>query len=105
MKGLFVICLTNDAVNEVKRLQKNIPGDLRIYILGAGCHGLQFKLVLDEEITANDLVFEQDGIKIVCDNRSILYVDGAAIDYDSEKRGFVVENNIVKSCNCGSKLI
>lgn len=79
---------------------------LRIRVVGGGCSGLQTKLDLDEaydeKMDELDIV---EGIRIVVDKRSALYLQGASVDFhDSlDKRGFIVENPLaVSKCGCNS---
>ena len=79
---------------------------LRLRVQGGGCSGLQNKLDLDPTFNEKtDNLFEQQGIKIVIDKRSMLYLVGATVDFhdDLNKRGFSVKIAAAKStCGCGS---
>ncbi len=106
-----MITLTPNAVKEVKRLIteqviEEQKFSLRVAVRGGGCSGFQWKLELEpEEPTEKDLVFEQDGVRIIVDKRSALYAEGTNIDYlnDINKRGFLCTNpNIKGVCGCGS---
>lgn len=104
------ITLTEKAVKEVKRFIAEQNGEgisLRVGVRGGGCSGFQWKLELDPEPPRDgkDVFFEQDGIRIIVDNRSALYVDGTTVDYlnDLNRRGFSCTNERVKTtCGCGS---
>ena len=79
---------------------------LRLRVQGGGCSGLQNKLDLDPTFNEKtDNLFEQQGIKIVIDKRSMLYLQNASVDFhdDLNKRGFSVTSPEAKStCGCGS---
>ena len=77
---------------------------LRVFVGGGGCSGLQYGMTFDGEPGENDLVFEQQGLRVLIDSQSLPYLDGANIDYvDSPMGGgFHIENpNAVSSCGCG----
>ncbi|NOX58284.1 MAG: iron-sulfur cluster assembly accessory protein [Planctomycetes bacterium] len=78
---------------------------LRVGVKGGGCSGFNYTLDLTDQTSSEDEVFEHDGIKIVCDPRSYLYLNGVAIDFRDEMmgRGFVFTNpNATSTCGCGS---
>ena len=103
-----MITLTPPAAQEVKRLiekeQKPNLG-LRIGVKGGGCSGLSYVVALDEASPKPyDQLFEQEGIKILIDAKSHLYLDGMTVDYKSGlvSGGFEFINpNAKKSCGCG----
>ena len=107
------ILLTEKAADEVKRLLLE-QGDcetsdkmyLRLRVVGGGCSGFQSKLDLDPVADLKmDEVFEIEGVSVVIDKRSLLYLIGAVVDYhnDLNSRGFHIENPNAKStCGCGS---
>lgn len=109
MKGLK---LAPNAVKKIKDLvSKDTEGRtfLRIEVEGGGCSGFQyfFKLVPKENYNPEqDLIFEEDGAKLLCDNLSIGFLDGSTIDWKEEliKSSFRVENNpnSEQSCGCGT---
>ncbi|MBE9473720.1 MAG: iron-sulfur cluster insertion protein ErpA [Chloroflexi bacterium] len=93
------------AVQEL--LAKRDLGDLalRVFVSGGGCSGFQYGMALEDNIRETDIVSEQHGVKLVIDEISINYLDGAKIDYVDEVMGsgFKVENpNAVSTCGCGS---
>ena len=104
-----MITLTSPAAQEVKRLiekeQKPNLG-LRIGVKGGGCSGMTYVLAIDETTPKQyDTVFEQDGIKIVVDAKSHLYLDGTTIDYKASLMGggFEFNNPLAKkTCGCGT---
>jgi len=101
------IQLTQPAANAVREVmtQKNLQGyALRLYISGGGCSGYQYGLALDSNICPEDSVTELDGIKLIVDEVSIKYLQGATVDYieGMTSSGFKIINpNAISSCNCG----
>ncbi len=79
---------------------------LRVRVQGGGCSGFQNKLDLDAKYDEkSDHKFEYHGIEVVVDKRSLLYLNGATVDFhdDLNKRGFTITNTSAKStCGCGS---
>jgi iron-sulfur cluster assembly protein len=99
------------AIKELNHIIENQELDkekvcLRLRVVGGGCNGFQTKLDLDETCDENkDNIDVVEGIKVVVDKRSSLYIQGASVDFHDglDKRGFIVENPTAKStCNCGS---
>ena len=101
------VSLTQPAVEAVRDVitKKNLQGyALRLYISGGGCSGYQYGLALDNNILAEDSVIETDGIKLIVDEVSIKYLQGATVDYVEglTNSGFKINNpNAASSCNCG----
>lgn len=104
-----MVTLTSLATQEIKRLiekeQKPNLG-LRIGVKGGGCSGLNYVLAIDDATPKSyDSVFEQDGIKILIDAKSHLYVDGMTVDYKEGLvgGGFEFNNPLAKkTCGCGT---
>lgn len=103
-----MIKLTEQAISQIKRVQQeenNLGKNLRVSVSGGGCSGLSYKLDFDETIGEKDKVFEQEGLKVVVDTKSLLYLNGMELDFSSglNGKGFVFNNpNAKKSCGCGS---
>lgn len=112
----MAINVTERAAGEVKKIIAEQQKDgatapdqkvyLRMRVVGGGCSGFQHKLDLDVEYNAKlDEVFEFHGIPVVVDRRSLMYLDGAQVDFheDINRRGFSISNPQAKStCGCGS---
>ena len=78
---------------------------LRVFVSGGGCSGLQYGMAFDNSPRPVDIVFEQHGLRVIVDPQSLVYMEGASIDYvDSVMGGgFHIENpNAVSSCGCSS---
>jgi iron-sulfur cluster assembly protein len=102
------INLTQAAAEAVRDLlaKRNLEEyALRVFVQGGGCSGFQYGMALDNNFRDEDAVFENHGIKVIIDEVSINYLNGATIDYVDELMGsgFKIENpNAVASCGCGS---
>ncbi len=106
----MAIELTPVAAREIQQIieQQNLDGEkirLRVGVKGGGCSGFSYVLDLTEQSRDTDELFEQHGIKVVCDPKSYLYLNGTTIDFKDEVmgRGFVFSNpNATSTCGCGS---
>jgi iron-sulfur cluster assembly protein len=107
------VTITQKAADEVRRIiaDQHAQGTseklyLRLRVVGGGCSGFQHKLDLDPAVNEKlDATFQVNGIDVVIDKRSLLYLDGVTVDYhnDMNKRGFSISNPSAKStCGCGS---
>ncbi len=107
---MSMITVTDKAVGEIKRIQANDPTAngtaLRVMVVGGGCSGMSYKLGFDNQPAgANDKVFEKDGVKIIIDPKSFLYLSGTELDFTDglNGTGFVFKNpNAKRTCGCGS---
>lgn len=102
------IVLTPMATQAVKNLleKRNLQGfALRVFVTGGGCSGLQYGMALEQNVRNDDLTWDFDGVKVVVDEISIQYLNGAVIDYVEGimESGFKINNpNALTSCACGS---
>lgn len=110
------ITVTERAAEEVRRIvdEQRAAGVLapeervylRVSVKGGGCSGFQNKLDLDPNFNEkSDELFEVNGVGVVADRKSLLYISGATVDFhnDLNKRGFSVSNpNAKTTCGCGS---
>jgi len=77
---------------------------IRVGVKSGGCSGLSYVLKFDSEITEQDTILEDNGVKVVCDKKSILYLAGTTLDYSGglNGKGFVFNNpNANRTCGCG----
>jgi iron-sulfur cluster assembly protein len=77
---------------------------LRVSVVGGGCSGLSYKLDFDNEAQPNDQVFEDNGVKLVTDLKSFLYLCDTTLDFSDglNGKGFHFSNpNASRSCGCG----
>lgn len=100
------ITLTDPAVAKVKELMAEEADvqALRIAVTGGGCSGFQYALGFDSETQADDIVLEQDGVKLFVDEVSAGYLAGAQVDFQDglTGKGFAINNpNSTGSCGCG----
>lgn len=78
---------------------------LRIFIQGGGCSGFEYGFSMEEGGTEEDLELKWDGVSLLVDSMSLVYLTGAAVDYKEDLSGsrFVITNpNAVTTCGCGS---
>ncbi|WP_234109745.1 MULTISPECIES: HesB/IscA family protein [Chryseobacterium] len=77
---------------------------IRVGVKSGGCSGLEYVLKFDTEKTESDQVFEDNGVKIVVDKKSILYLAGTILEYSGglNGKGFIFNNpNANRTCGCG----
>lgn len=102
-----MISLTERAVKEVKQMleKEKRPGlALRVGVKGGGCAGMEYALSFDSAQQEWDEVFEVEGVKILVDAKSLLFLEGTTIDFSHSltDSGFKFNNpNSKGSCGCG----
>ena len=77
---------------------------IKVGVKSGGCSGLEYVLKFDNEKTDADQIFEDNGIKIIVDKKSILYLAGTTLEYSGglNGKGFVFNNpNASRTCGCG----
>jgi iron-sulfur cluster assembly protein len=77
---------------------------IRVGVKSGGCSGLEYVLKFDSQKTETDQVFEDNGIKIIIDKKSILYLAGTTLEFSGglNGKGFVFNNpNANRTCGCG----
>jgi iron-sulfur cluster assembly protein len=100
--------MTDTAVEKVKEIlttQDPAPAGLRISVVGGGCSGFSYSMAFENTQQMLDKTYDFGGLKIFIDQASLLYLDGAQVDYveSMEGSGFKFNNPNVKStCGCGS---
>ena len=103
-----MVNITPAAVEKVKGIllqeeESLKDGGLRIYVQGGGCSGFSYGMVLDE-VTEDDEVFEEQGVKVIIDPMSLKHLEGAQVDYKEDLMGggFAIKNpNASSTCGCG----
>ena len=104
----MALTLTETATKHVKKMleEQKLQGVfLRMGVKGGGCSGLSYSLEFDSELGPHDKKFDVDGVAVVCDAKSYLYLNGTTLDYVTEglQGGFTFINPQAKSsCGCGT---
>lgn len=106
-----MISITENAARQAAKMMKDNAIDptgdsgLRVGVKSGGCSGLNYELDIVETPEENDRVFNQHGVKLYCDPKSYLYLNGTQIDYENSmmESGFRFTNpNAKRSCGCGT---
>ena len=103
-----MIQLSENAQKAIVRLQteQGKPGTLfRVSVKGGGCSGMTYDVKLDDKQEAQDRLYEMNGIKVVSDIKSLLYLEGMMIDFSTELVGGgfrFINPNAKGSCGCGT---
>jgi iron-sulfur cluster assembly protein len=103
-----MIQLTENAigkVNEILSVQEPKPAGLRIAVVGGGCSGFSYSMAFENQPNMLDKTYKFGDLQVFIDQASMLYLDGAEVDYVEtlEGSGFKFNNPHVKStCGCGS---
>jgi iron-sulfur cluster assembly protein len=77
---------------------------IRLGVRTSGCSGMAYVLEFADELEPDDQVFEDHGVKVIVDAKSLLYLDGTELDYTKEglNEGFKFRNpNVKDACGCG----
>ena len=77
---------------------------LRVSVVGGGCSGLSYKMDFDKDLKPSDQVFEDNGVRVVTDLKSFLYLVNTVLDFSDglNGKGFQFQNpNASRTCGCG----
>lgn len=102
-----MVTLTDRASQEIQTLleKQNKPDAmLRVFVSGGGCSGFQYGMSLEDEAMEGDTTSEINGVKVIVDPRSAMYIEGAQVDFVENMMGggFKIDNpNAASSCGCG----
>jgi iron-sulfur cluster assembly protein len=103
-----MISVTEKAKDQILRLRQteghSEQHNIRVSVKGGGCSGLMYDLGFDEKISPADQVFEDKGVKILVDKKSLLYLLGTTLDFSDglNGKGFQFINpNASRTCGCG----
>jgi iron-sulfur cluster assembly protein len=102
-----MITVSSKAAEKIKEFMKEEsenPQYLRVYVQGGGCSGLSYGMGFEKTPEEDDLVMEENGIKLLVDSYSVDHLKGANVDYIESLMGsgFKINNpNVTKSCSCG----
>lgn len=104
-----MITITENAIRKLKdvlaTLSETGTVGIRLSIIGGGCSGFSYKMALEKEVKTFDKTYNFDGVKVIVDQASMLYLEGTEVDYIEtlESSGFKFNNPHVKrTCGCGS---
>jgi iron-sulfur cluster assembly protein len=102
----MAITLTANAATRVQNFMRNRGKGvgLRLSVKTSGCSGMAYSLEFADEFDEDDLTFESLGVKLLVDQKSLVYLDGTELDYTKEglNEGFKFNNpNVKASCGCG----
>jgi len=102
---LFVSDIAKQRIENIyKENNYNTDYFVRVSVKGGGCSGLSYDLKFDNQLEADDQIFEDKGVKLVTDLRSFLYVVNTTLDFSEglNGKGFYFENpNASRTCACG----
>ena len=105
MDGITLSSSAADKVRSSLKIEKKEGYYLRMSIEGGGCSGMNYKMTFDKEEKEFDKIFESEGIKIICDLQSWMYLKGTNVEYSDDmlNGGFKIENpNAERTCGCGT---
>lgn len=94
-----------EKIIELRQTEHNSNNQhIRVSVVGGGCSGLMYDLEFASEKRPNDMVFEDKGVQIMVDKKSILYLAGTVLDFSDglNGKGFQFLNpNASRTCGCG----
>ena len=102
----MTITVTETAANRVNNFltSRGRGVGVRLGVRTSGCSGMAYVLEFADEVSGDDVVFEDRGVKVIVDQKSLVYLDGTQLDYGKEglNEGFKFNNPNVKAmCGCG----
>ena len=102
---LFVADSAKTQASRIKE-SENLTEDyfIRVSVTSGGCSGLSYKMDFDNELQENDQVFDDNGVRIVTDLKSFLYLCNTTLEFSGglNGKGFVFNNpNASRECGCG----
>ena len=96
--------LAKDTAVRMMREEQHEDYFIRVGVEGGGCSGLMYQLKFDNQLNEDDKEFEDNGVKIVMNKKSVLYLAGTTFDYSGglNGKGFIFSNpNASRTCGCG----
>ena len=104
-----MITLTEKAANEIRKVvaENNLPAEtgIRVGIKGGGCAGFTYVFDFDDQVGEFDECYESQDLKVIVDKKSLIYIDGTEIDFNTglTDRGFKFQNpKADAACGCGT---
>lgn len=102
---ILVTDKAKDRILELKKEESRTENEnIRVSVKGGGCSGLMYDLGFDADVLETDHVFEDKGIKIIVDRKSLLYLAGTTLEFSDglNGKGFQFVNpNASRTCGCG----
>ncbi|MBL7817325.1 MAG: iron-sulfur cluster assembly accessory protein [Saprospiraceae bacterium] len=102
---IFVADSAKDKIAEIRNTEHlTTEHFVRVSVVSGGCSGLSYKMDFDNENKPNDQVFEHNGVKVVTDLKSFLYLFNTTLEFSGglNGKGFVFNNpNAARTCGCG----
>ena len=105
MEGITLSSQAADKVRSALKIENKEGYYLRMSVKGGGLSGMRYKMSIDNNQEEFDKIFESEGLKIVCDLQSWLYLKGTNIEYSDDmlNGGFKITNpNAESTCGCGT---
>lgn len=103
-----MITVSDSAKEQIEKIMSDekLSNDyfLRVSVKGGGCSGLTYKLDFDNQLAQDDEKYEDKGVTVVCDKKSLLYLWGTELNYSGglNGKGFEFINpNASRTCSCG----
>ena len=99
-----MITITDNAVNRISKLlqQRQSGIGLRVKVKATGCSGYAYVLEYVDQLNADDVVFDSNGINIIVDKESLVLIDGTELDYTKSGLNEVFKfNNPMEAAQCG----
>jgi len=102
----MAITMSETAAERVTRFLENRGSGVgvRLGVKTSGCSGMAYVLEFVDDLNEDDVVFEDHGVKVIVDQKSLVYLDGTQLDYGKEglNEGFLFNNpNVKDECGCG----
>ena len=100
--------MSDNAVNKIREIltaEQKAEGMIRVGIKGGGCSGFTYMLDIEEQQKESDQLLEFNGVKVVVDSKSMIYLAGTELDYTDglNGAGFIFNNpNASRTCGCGN---
>lgn len=97
--------LARDHIQRLMQRENKAEAFLRVSVVSGGCSGMSYKLSFEAEAGDSDILFEENGLKVLVDRKSSLFLKGIVVDYTDglDGAGFTYENpNAKRSCGCGT---
>jgi len=102
----MAITMSEAAAERVTRFLENRGSGVgvRLGVKTSGCSGMAYVLEFVDDVNEDDVIFEDRGVKVIIDQKSLVYLDGTELDYGKEglNEGFLFNNpNVKDECGCG----